>query len=444
MKRGYVTGTAIHEIRILPGVIQEATSDSEKANIALLMCRRAPGEWGSEQSQQHADDHCMEYRGGLLMVARCLMNNPQMFPRVVIWRNERHRHQAVVLFFRLSLHRSMLHGSMEASRCRINITNSGSIPACTLGPLAACCPPPPSVEFWLLCKLQAPRVNKGRVPGSWFRDSALNTANSGPMALVFASHHWHHMRSPSQANNGGTNLARKKLQAPTAAPNSSEAYIYLWMPFLLDFLFLSIFTLSPAPGRWFIVPNSDRVTRDIPSCIFVCCFLRQSFPLHIPFLGHFLATDEIGFHPLGFWKHNRRQSLFLVQPTDIPPANRSVRLCASAILPSKLQETFEVLAEKPIQEPRAGFAGNQYHLYNDRPYRIIPSKDYHPFLPPSLALLQTRIRRDSLNPAANAPVKTLPRAPERSVRGFRHSISPRSLLWPTRPAPINGRLSKVT
>ncbi|QSS57338.1 hypothetical protein I7I53_05783 [Histoplasma capsulatum var. duboisii H88] len=69
------------------------------------------------------------------------------------------------------------------------------------------------------------------------------------------------------------------------------------MPFLLDFLFLSIFTLSPAPGRWFIVPNSDRVTRDIPSCIFVCCFLRQSFPLHIPFLGHFLATDEIGSAP---------------------------------------------------------------------------------------------------------------------------------------------------
>ncbi|QSS61112.1 hypothetical protein I7I51_03284 [Histoplasma capsulatum] len=167
------------------------------------------------------------------------------------------------------------------------------------------------------------RVDKGQVPGSWFRDSVLNTANYGPMALVFASHHWHHMRSPSQANNGGTNLARKKLQVPTAAPNSSETYIYLWMPFLLDLLFLSIFTLSPASGHWFIDP------RFCP------------------------------FHPLGFWKHNRRQSLFLVQPTDIPAANRSVRLCASAILPSKLQETFEVLTENPIQEHELDLQGTK-------------------------------------------------------------------------------------
>ncbi|EEH11718.1 hypothetical protein HCBG_01173 [Histoplasma capsulatum G186AR] len=288
MKRGYTTGTAVHEIRILPGVIQVCDAQGTDRD----------GMTGRQQAirkKQTSRYSCAEER---------LANG--------------------------------------------DLGNGSNMPMTT---------PPPLNATWALGGQPVPVIfdlAPTVAPGfGMARDSVLNTANYGPMALVFASPHWHHMRSPSQANNGGTKSCEK------TAPNSSEAYIYLWMPFLLDFLFLSIFTLSPAPGNWFIVPNSDRVTRDIPSCILVCCFLRQSFLFHIPFLGHFLATDEIGFRPLGFWKHNRRQSLFLVQPTDIPPANRSVRLCASAILPSKLQETFEVLAEKPIQEPRAGFAGNQ-------------------------------------------------------------------------------------
>ncbi|KAG5289051.1 hypothetical protein I7I48_08281 [Histoplasma ohiense] len=47
------------------------------------------------------------------------------------------------------------------------------------------------------------------------------------------------------------------------------------MPFLLDFLFLSIFTLSPAPGHRFIVPNSDRVTKRY-SFLHFCLLLSPS------------------------------------------------------------------------------------------------------------------------------------------------------------------------